>query len=58
VTAVTSGAGDQLELSAEEKKTRLSKFQAHLKPKGLAHTPPTLGSRKRLAAAKATKKTA
>jgi len=57
VTAVNSGAGDQLALSAEEKKTKLSQFQSHLKPKGLAATPRTLGSRKRNAAkAKESKK--
>jgi large subunit ribosomal protein L21 len=56
VTAVDSGAGDKLALSAEEKKTQLSKFQSHLKAKGPAATPRTLGSRKRMAAAKASKK--
>lgn len=55
VTSVNSGAGDQLALSDEEKKARLGKFQSHLKAKGEAFTAPTLGSRKRLAAAKSAK---
>lgn len=52
ITAVNSGAGDQLALSDEEKKAKLSKFQSHLKPKGQAFTAPILGSRKRLAEAR------
>ncbi len=52
VTEVNSGAGDKLSLSADDKKTKLSKFQSHLKPKGEAFTAPILGSRKRLAAAR------
>lgn len=58
VTAVNSGSGEKLELSADDKKAKLSKFQSHLKPKGPAATAPTLGSRKRLAAARASKKSA
>lgn len=53
VTAVDNGAGEKLALDAEGKKQALSKFQSHLKAKGQAFTPKTLGSRKRLAAAKA-----
>jgi len=55
VTSVDNGAGQKLELSADERKTRLGKFQSHLKPRGQGHTAPILGSRKRLAAAKAKK---
>lgn len=53
VTGIQNGSGESATLSAEDKKTTLAKFQSHLKPKGLASTPKTLGSRKRLAAAKA-----
>lgn len=53
VTAVDTGAGDSAKLTAEEKKATLSKFHTNLTPKGLAHTPKTLGSRKRMAAARA-----
>ncbi len=52
ITAVANGAGETANLSDADKKAKLSKFQSHLKEKGLAHTPKTLGSRKRLAAAK------
>jgi len=52
VTSVDNGSGEILTLDAASKKTALSKFQSHLKPRGLASTPKTLGSRKRLAAAK------
>lgn len=52
ITHVQNGA-DQAVLSSEDKTAKMSKFQSHLKPKGLASTPPTLGSRKRLAAARA-----
>ena len=51
-TALDNGAGEKLTLDATEKKTKLTKFQSHLKEKGLAMTPKTLGSRKKLAAAK------
>lgn len=53
VTSVDSGSGEKVTLTAEDKKLHLSKFQSHLKPKGEAFTAPILGSRKRLAAAKA-----
>lgn len=53
VTGLDNGAGEKVSLDAETKKANLSKFQSHLKPKGLGHTPKTLGSRKRLAAKKA-----
>jgi len=55
VTSVDSGAGEKLALSAEEKKAKMGKFQSHLKVKGPASTARTLGSRKKLAAAKASK---
>jgi large subunit ribosomal protein L21 len=51
-TALDNGAGEKLTLDATEKKTKLGKFQSHLAAKGPAMTPKTLGSRKRLAAAK------
>lgn len=57
VTQVDNGSGDQATLEESAKKERLSKFQSHLKPKGLAFTPKTLGSRKRLAAARAANRT-
>lgn len=47
------GDGKKVTLSAADKKEKLSKFQSHLKPKGLASTPPTLGSRAKAKAAKA-----
>jgi large subunit ribosomal protein L21 len=50
VTAVGNGSGDKAVLSDDDIKTKLSQFQSHLKTKGSAHTAPTLGSRKRLAA--------
>ena len=50
VTSVDSGAGEKLALSDTDKKAKLSKFHTQLAPKGLAHTPKTLGSRKRLIA--------
>lgn len=53
VTSLDNGAGEKLALSADDKKAKLAKFQSHLKPRGLAMTPKTIGSRKRLAAAKA-----
>lgn len=52
VTAVDSGSGEKATLSDADKKAKLAQFQSHLKPRGLARTPKTLGSRKRLAAAK------
>lgn len=58
VTAVDNGAGEKLALAANDKKAKLGKFQSHLKAKGSAFTPKTLGSRKRLAAAKASKASA
>lgn len=50
ITSIDNGSGEKVTLDATAKKARLSKFQSHLKPKGLAMTPKTLGSRKRLAA--------
>lgn len=58
VTSVKNGAGEQASLAAEEKKATLAKFQSHLKARGLASTPKTLGSRKRLAAQNSVKKAA
>ena len=58
VTDVDNGAGERLVISADDMKARLGKFQSHLKPKGQGYTAPTLGSRKRLAAAKRTEKAA
>ena len=52
VMSVDNGAGQSLKLSDADKKARLSKFQSHLKAKGKGYTPKTLGSRKRMAAAK------
>jgi large subunit ribosomal protein L21 len=53
VTGMENGAGVKTTLSDEDKKAKMQAFQSHLKPKGPARTAPTLGSRKRLAAAKA-----
>lgn len=52
VTSIDNGSGEKFTLSDEDKKAKLSKFQSHLKKKGPAATAPTLGSRKRLAAAR------
>lgn len=52
VTSVDNGSGQKMALDEASKKDALNKFQSHLKPRGLASTPKTLGSRKRLAAAK------
>ena len=48
VTSVDNGAGNTAALSSDEKKAVLAKFQSHLKEKGPASTPKTLGSRKRM----------
>ena len=53
VTGLSNGSGETATLSAEQKKTTLSKFHSQLKAKGKAFSPKILGSRKRLAAAKA-----
>jgi large subunit ribosomal protein L21 len=51
ITSLDIGAaGEKLALSAEDKKSKLASFQSHLAPKGLAMTPKTLGSRKRMLA--------
>ena len=55
VTSVSNGAGETVNLSGEDKKTRMSKFQSHLAPKGNPFSPKNiLGKRKRtlLAASK------
>ena len=53
VTGMDNGSGEKTSLAADLRKATMSKFQSHLAPKGLAMTPKTLGSRKRLAAARA-----
>lgn len=55
ITEVANGSGEKLTLTAEEKKEKLGKFQSHLKPKGEAFTPKTLGSRVRMKKAAAEK---
>lgn len=57
ITSLNNGA-KKTELSATDKKVKMAKFFTLLKPKGPARQAKTLGSRKRLAAATATKKTA
>ena len=57
VTAVDNGSGENSLLDDSAKKDRLNKFHTQLKEKGQPFTPKTLGSRKRLAAAKAAGKT-
>lgn len=39
ITSLDTGAGERVELGAENKKKKLAAFQSHLKPKGLAFTP-------------------
>ncbi len=51
VTGVAEGS-KKTEISAADKKVKLAKFFTGLKPKGLAYTPKTLGSRVRMANAK------
>jgi large subunit ribosomal protein L21 len=51
ITGVSNGGSETATLSASDKQARLAKFQSQLTPKGEAHTPKTMGSRKRLAAA-------
>jgi hypothetical protein len=51
VTALDNGAGEKAALDATAKKAKLSGFTSSLTPKGLASTPKTLGSRKRMAEA-------
>jgi large subunit ribosomal protein L21 len=53
ITNVDTGAGEKLALSAEDKKAKLAKFHTQLKPRGPAFSPKVLGSRVRMAAAKA-----
>ena len=55
ITEVANGAGVKQTLAADEKKTKLGKFQSHLKAKGPASTPKTLGSRVRMKKAAAEK---
>jgi large subunit ribosomal protein L21 len=50
VTGVTNGSGEKLELSAEDKKTKLGKFISQLKPKGEGFSQKRLGSKKKLGA--------
>lgn len=56
VTNVDNGAGEKSTLTSEQKQAKMKTFQSHLKPKGEAFTPKTLGSRKRRAAAAKTEK--
>jgi len=51
ITQVSNGAGESASLSETDKSAKLAKFINPLKAKGLAHTPKTVGSRKRLSAA-------
>jgi hypothetical protein len=51
ITQVSNGAGESAALSDADKSAKLAKFVNPLKAKGLAHTPKTVGSRKRLSAA-------
>ena len=53
VTSVDNGSGEKMTLDEAAKKERLAKFHSQLKAKGAAFTPKTLGSRKRMAAARA-----
>ena len=53
ITSLENGSGVKNVLTAEERKEKLDHFQTHLKPKGEAFTAPILGSRKRIAEAKA-----
>jgi len=46
VTAIDNGAGQKAEISAEDKKNRLSKFHSQLKPKGPAQKAPRINRRK------------
>jgi large subunit ribosomal protein L21 len=52
ITQLNDGA-KKIELSATDKKLKMAKFFTNLKPKGEAFTPKTLGSRVRMAKAKA-----
>jgi hypothetical protein len=58
VTSVSNGSGEALALSDADKKVKLDGFHTGLKPKGLASTPKTLGSRVRMAAAAKAKRAA
>jgi large subunit ribosomal protein L21 len=51
ITSVANGAGEAASLADADKAAKLAKFSSPLKAKGLAHTPKTVGSRKRLSAA-------
>jgi large subunit ribosomal protein L21 len=53
VTGLTNGGSLKAEMSAADKKAKLAQFFTNLKPKGLARTPKTLGSRKKMKAASA-----
>lgn len=53
ITSVNNGSGEKMSINETDKQAKLAQFQSHLKEKGLARTPKTLGSRKRLAAQKA-----
>jgi large subunit ribosomal protein L21 len=52
VTSVDNGAGEKMAMDAAAKQDRVAKFTTSLAPRGLASTPKTLGSRKRMANAR------
>ena len=52
VTGLTNGAAMKAEISSADKKVKLAKFFTNLKPKGPANQAKTLGSRKKMKAAK------
>lgn len=58
VTGLKNGSGEAVTLSDADKKAKLASFQSHLKEKGDAFTPKTLGSRVRMKKAAAPKKEA
>ena len=56
VTGLKNGSGEVITLSDADKKAKLTSFQSHLKEKGEAFTPKTLGSRVRMKRAAAAPK--
>lgn len=50
ITQVSNGSGESASLATAEKTAKMAKFINPLKAKGLARTPKTVGSRKRLSA--------
>src|SRR5580704_18074413 len=49
-TGLDNGSGEKASLDAKTKTEKMAKFQSHLKAKGPAMTPKTLGSRKKMKA--------